>query len=189
MLILFVTHSGGTATTVLYPIEFLRTRLAMDVGSTKDTRQYPRGMRDVFSSTLKSDGMVGMYQGYGIAIFGVILYRALHLGGYDALKSEWLHHSQQTSDLTMGQRFATAQAVSLGAAVVCYPIDSIKRRLMMQSGLPADQRQYRNSSDCLRKILRQEGIRGFYLGMGPNLIRTIGAALVLVGYDTFKALI
>ena len=34
--------AGGTTTTFLYPFEFMRTRLALDVGSS---RMYPRGMR------------------------------------------------------------------------------------------------------------------------------------------------
>ncbi|OEU19010.1 mitochondrial carrier [Fragilariopsis cylindrus CCMP1102] len=74
--------AGGTTTTLLYPIEFMRTRLALDTGSSN--RVYPRGMRDVFHSIWKTDGIRGMYQGYGIALTGIIIYRALHLGGYDA---------------------------------------------------------------------------------------------------------
>jgi len=77
--------AGGTTTTVLYPIEFLRTRLAMDTGT--QSRLYPRGMRDVFCGIWKTDGLRGLYQGYGIALGGVVLYRALHLGGYDACKT------------------------------------------------------------------------------------------------------
>ena len=85
--------AGGTVTTVLYPVEFIRTRLAMDVGrGTVDVpRLYPGGMRDVCSSIWKVDGWRGFYQGYGIALAGVVLYRAFHLGGYDAVKTEILH--------------------------------------------------------------------------------------------------
>ncbi|EED93518.1 predicted protein [Thalassiosira pseudonana CCMP1335] len=170
--------AGGTVLTVLYPLVFARTRLAMDVGrGTIDApRKYPGGMRDVFKSIWKADGWRGFYQGYGIALAGVVVYRALHLGGYDAVKTEILHRR--------GHRF-----VSITAGTACYPIDSVRRRLMMQAGLPKEDRLYKNSFDCFRKVSSVEGIRGFYLGIGPNLIRSFGAALLLVSYDVFKVML
>jgi len=212
-------------TTVLYPVEFVRTRLAMDVGKgTPDApRLYPGGIRDVCLSIWRADGWRGLYQGYGIALAGVVLYRALHLGGYDAVKTEILHRrghraaigdfhitndkkvieltnksnlllggtsgesrSLSSASLTMGERFLAAQIVSIVAGTACYPIDSIRRRLMMQAGLPKEERLYVNSFDCFRKVIATEGARGFYLGMGPNLVRSFGAALLLVSYDVFK---
>lgn len=220
--------AGGTVTTVLYPVEFVRTRLAMDVGKgTVDApRMYPGGMRDVCRSIWKADGWRGLYQGYGIALAGVVLYRALHLGGYDAVKTEILHRrghhvapdgfrimdnkhriimsgannsvpqngfvdskDKATLGLSMGERFLAAQIVSITAGTACYPIDSIRRRLMMQAGLPREKRLYKNSFDCLKKVSASEGVRGFYLGIGPNLVRSFGAALLLVSYDVFKVLI
>jgi len=204
--------AGGTVTTVLYPVEFVRTRLAMDVGrGTVDApRLYPGGTRDVCLSILRADGWRGLYQGYGIALAGVVLYRALHLGGYDAVKTEILHrrghhialgdfhitngknriaHTDRNNillGLTMGERYLAAQIVSIVAGTVCYPIDSIRRRLMMQAGLPREERLYNNSFDCFRRVIATEGARGFYLGIGPNLVRSFGAALLLVSYDVFK---
>eukprot|EP00584_Thalassiosira_punctigera_P020231 CAMPEP_0172551568 /NCGR_PEP_ID=MMETSP1067-20121228/40079_1 /TAXON_ID=265564 ORGANISM="Thalassiosira punctigera, Strain Tpunct2005C2" /NCGR_SAMPLE_ID=MMETSP1067 /ASSEMBLY_ACC=CAM_ASM_000444 /LENGTH=359 /DNA_ID=CAMNT_0013339373 /DNA_START=149 /DNA_END=1225 /DNA_ORIENTATION=- len=170
--------AGGTVTTVLYPVEFVRTRLAMDVGKgTPDApRLYPGGIRDVCLSIWRADGWRGLYQGYGIALAGVVLYRALHLGGYDAVKTEILHRrghraaigdfhitndkkvieltnksnlllggtsgesrSLSSASLTMGERFLAAQIVSIVAGTACYPIDSIRRRLMMQAGLPKEE--------------------------------------------------
>ena len=206
--------AGGTTTTFLYPIEFLRTRLAVDIGTSngkqtnttntptgaqiKIKRLYPNGMRDVFCAIWKTDGVRGLYQGYGIALSGVVLYRALHLGGFDACKTELLYRRQKSlsassSDndltMTMGERIAIAQIVSIVAGTICYPIDSVRRRLMMQAGLPCNERQYKNSIHAFRKIWVSEGVRGFYLGIGPNLIRSVGSALLLVSYDVFKSMI
>lgn len=190
--------AGGTTTTFLYPTEFMRTRLALDAGSSS-SRMYPRGMRDVFSAIWNTDGIRGIYQGYGIALFGVILYRALHLGGYDAFKTELTYRrrsnigqgSSLASDnnalkITMSERFAIAQIVSLIAGTICYPVDSVRRRLMMQAGRSVDGRPYKNSKDAFKKIFMQEGLRGFYLGLGPNIVRSIAGALLLVSYDVFR---
>eukprot|EP00588_Corethron_pennatum_P013512 CAMPEP_0194277190 /NCGR_PEP_ID=MMETSP0169-20130528/9575_1 /TAXON_ID=218684 /ORGANISM="Corethron pennatum, Strain L29A3" /LENGTH=361 /DNA_ID=CAMNT_0039021095 /DNA_START=184 /DNA_END=1269 /DNA_ORIENTATION=- len=182
--------AGGTATTVLYPFEFMRTRLAMDVG-VGSTRTYPRGtMREVFCSTLQTDGMGGLYRGYGVALSGVVLYRALHLGGYDAAKSELAAYSREGEVTGFWTKFGVAQAVSLTAGTICYPIDSVRRRLMMQSGLPpGSERRYNNAIACFAKIWQREGLRGFYLGIFPNMWRSVGGAVLLVSYDEFKAMV
>ena len=201
--------AGGTTTTFLYPIEFLRTRLALDVGTSsgwdgKQTRKYPGGMRDVFCSIWNIDGLRGLYQGYGIALGGVVLYRALHLGGFDACKTELLYRQNLSSSLsssssstttttkttlTMWERFGIAQIVSIVAGTICYPIDSVRRRLMMQAGVPSDERRYNGSVHAFRRIWVEEGMKGFYLGIGPNLIRSVGGAVLLVTYDIFKSMI
>jgi solute carrier family 25 (mitochondrial adenine nucleotide translocator), member 4/5/6/31 len=185
--------AGGTATTVLYPTEFLRTRLALDLG--KSNRQY-RGMWDVSTQILSSDGIRGMYKGYGISLVGSVVYRLLYLGGYDAVKNYWQfwkrsqqQRRQQTEDdfaMTWMERLILAQFVSLVAGTICYPIDSVRRRMMMQAGKPRHEQLYHNSLQCLAQIWKREGIQGFYLGFGPNIFRSIGGALTLVAYDGLK---
>jgi len=170
----------------------------MDTGT--QSRLYPRGMRDVFCGIWKTDGLRGLYQGYGIALGGVVLYRALHLGGYDACKTELIYRRQYqdsynggsssavspTASLTFLERFAIAQVVSIGAGTFCYPIDSVRRRLMMQAGQNPTERLYRNSVHAFRRIFMEEGLRGFYFGIGPNVMRSFGGAMLLVSYDAFK---
>lgn len=210
--------AGATSTTVLYPFEFLRTRLAMDV-SASDKRYYA-GMNDVVRRIYHSDGIRGFFQGYGVALVGGIFYRILFLGGYEALKFEVLSRkvatqevaqrytgpsagtkstarSQVTTDmqkhhlheqqLSWGQRIACAQTISLTAGTCSYPLDSVRRRMMMQAGKAVEKRIYRNSLHCIATVWNTEGLRGFYLGLGPNLIRSIGGALLLVGYDVIRA--
>lgn len=189
--------AGGTTTTLLYPLDFLRTRLALDMGNQAESRLYPRGMRDVLMSIWKTDGFRGYYQGYGIALSGVVLYRALHLGGYDVCKTELVemkrkryeHGHESSISLSWGERIMVAEVVSLVAGTMCYPIDSVRRRLMMQAGVPASLRSYHNSLDAFRKIWIEEGVRGFYLGIGPNIFRSISGALLLVSYDMFKEIL
>ena len=185
--------AGGTSTTLLYPIEFLRTRLAADVVKGTQTGHYEfHGMRHAWTTILKSDGIRGLFQGYGIALFGGIFYRVLFLGGYDVVKSETERSNVSKygdKTLSWGQRILIAQTISLSAGTMSYPLDSVRRRLMMQAGKPHDQRMYRNSIHCVRLVLRTEGIHGFFLGLGPNILRSVSGALLLVAYDGFKAAI
>ncbi len=80
-----------------------------------------------------------------------------------------------------------------------YPIDTVKRRMMTQgnyskmifdpiTGKEIAEKLYRNSWDCLLKIMKQEGLRGLYAGLSVNLVRGFSGSILLVGYDELKVL-
>ena len=200
--------AGATSTSIMYPFEFARTRLAMDMGKddvkslltttkaatgttiAKPTPREYNGMGDVLTKIIQSDGPLGLYRGYGIALFGGIFYRVLYLGGYDIVKNE-LNGSTSSSGGGWTSRIVAAQTISLVSGTLSYPLDSVRRRMMMQSGTAnaggvATAVPYRNSWQCIAYIWRTEGLAGFYLGLGPNLLRSVGGALLLVAYDAFR---
>ncbi len=57
---------------------------------------------------------------------------------------------------------------------------------MMESGKAAVDRQYRGTVDCANKILKTEGVTGFFKGNLSNFWRSIGSSLVLVLYDELQ---
>lgn len=65
-----------------------------------------------------------------------------------------------------------------------YPIDSVRRRMMMEAG--RSERMYKNSLDCVRSVIATEGYRGFYRGLLANMIRGIGTSALLVLYDEIR---
>lgn len=88
--------AGATALTVSYPLEFTYTRLAADTGTAHGApaaagqavrqRQY-NGLVDCLAKTVKSDGVRGVYRGYGPSVAGIIVYRAGYFGLYDFSKA------------------------------------------------------------------------------------------------------
>lgn len=80
--------------------------------------------------------------------------------------------------------WAFAQTTTTLAGVVSYPLDTVRRRLMMQSGR-AD-KMYNGTLDCYRKILANEGINAFFKGAFSNVLRGTGGALVLVLYSKIQ---
>ncbi|EST05704.1 Mitochondrial substrate/solute carrier [Kalmanozyma brasiliensis GHG001] len=61
-------------------------------------------------------------------------------------------------------------AGSIGATIV-YPIDLVKTRMQNQrSSVVGEPLMYKNSIDCVKKVFRNEGLRGFYSGLGPQLL-------------------
>lgn len=72
---------------LLYHLDFARTRLATDavVCHVTGQRQF-KGLIDVYRKTLSSDGIAGLYRGFGVSILGITMYRGMYFGIYDTMK-------------------------------------------------------------------------------------------------------
>ncbi|XP_006131864.1 ADP/ATP translocase 4 [Pelodiscus sinensis] len=174
--------AGATSLCVVYPLDFARTRLAADIGKGLAERQF-KGLGDCIFKIAKSDGLVGLYQGFGVSVQGIIVYRASYFGCYDTIKG-LLPNPKQTPFILS---FLIAQIVTTFSGILSYPFDTVRRRMMMQSG-EAD-RQYKGTIDCFIKIYKQEGLNAFFRGAFSNVLRGTGGALVLVLYDKIKELL
>lgn len=174
--------AGATSLTFVYPLDFARTRLAADVGKGKTGEREFSGLVDCLQKILKADGVYGLYRGFGISVIGIIFYRAAYFGTFDTGKVLLFEDIKKANFFAM---WAFAQAVTVVSGIISYPLDTIRRRLMMQSGR-ADI-LYKNTFDCFQKILRQEGPRAFFKGSLSNVIRGTGGALVLVFYDKIQS--
>lgn len=67
-----------------------------------------------------------------------------------------------------------------------YPFDTVRRRMMMQSGRSKREIMYKNTLDCWIKTAKAEGVGAFFKGSLSNILRGTGGALVLTLYDTLK---
>jgi len=173
--------AGATSLLVVYPLDFARTRLAVDVGSGK-SREFT-GTWDCLRKTAKSSGVFskgGIYNGFVVSCVGIIFYRGAYFGLYDTV-------SDMDSMKGAGflKKFALGYSVTVTAGLLSYPLDTIRRRMMMTSG---GKQKYSSSIDCAIKILRDPkgGVGAMYKGAGSNILRGLAGALVLVGFDYCK---
>ncbi|KAE7995310.1 hypothetical protein FH972_000124 [Carpinus fangiana] len=67
-----------------------------------------------------------------------------------------------------------------------YPIDTVRRRMMMTSGEAV---KYKSSFDAFSQILKNEGPKSLFKGAGANILRAIAGAGVLAGYDKLQVLV
>ncbi|URE13249.1 ADP,ATP carrier protein [Musa troglodytarum] len=71
---------------LLYHLDYARTRLGTDaIESKANSQRQFKGLLDVYRKTV-SDGVAGLYRGFGVSIMGITLYRGLYFGIYDTLK-------------------------------------------------------------------------------------------------------
>lgn len=62
--------------------------LAADVGKGPAERQFS-GLVDCLGKVFKSDGLVGLYRGFGVSVQGIIIYRAAYFGFYDTARGKY----------------------------------------------------------------------------------------------------
>lgn len=172
--------AGASSLLFVYPLDFSRTRLAADVGKQAKDREFT-GLGNCITKVLKSDGPVGLYRGFCVSVIGIIVYRACYFGGYDWGK-QYLFKDFRNANAVLLFCFAE---VNTGISGLCsYPLDTIRRRLMMQSA--RKDILYKGMVDCARKVYKEKGLRAFYKGALSNIFRGTGGALVLVLYEKIQ---
>jgi solute carrier family 25 (adenine nucleotide translocator) protein 4/5/6/31 len=168
--------AGASSLCIVYPLDFARTRLAVDVGSKGGDRQF-NGLVDCLSKVFKSDGPMGLYRGFGISVMGIIAYRGAYFGLFDTGNAILFGEGKTQNFFAM---WGFAQVTTTLAGILSYPLDTVRRRLMMQSG--RKEKMYSGTIDCFKKIAATEGTNAFFKGAASNVLRGTGGALVLVLY-------
>jgi len=82
--------------------------------------------------------------------------------------------------------FGVGWCITVGAGLASYPIDTIRRRMMMTSG---EAEKYSGSIDCFVKIYQKEGVKSYFKGAGANILRGVAGAGVLAMYNQFQMIV
>ena len=135
--------AGSTSLCVVYPLDFARTRLAADVGSGKE-REFS-GLVDCIKKIATKDGPAGLYRGFGISVIGIFAYRATYFGMFDTGKVMLFEDIKKANFFAM---WGFAQTVTVLAGIASYPLDTVRRRLMMTSGKTGADKMYDGTLDC-----------------------------------------
>jgi len=169
--------AGSLSLTVVYSLDFARTRLANDNKGADGKRQF-NGLFDVYKKTLASDGIQGLYRGFVISCVGIFIYRGLYFGLYDTLRPMLLGEKGSA-----GASFFLGWAITIVSGLASYPIDTVRRRMMMTSGGGV---KYAGSFDCAKTVIKNEGFMSLMKGAGANVLRGVAGAGVLAGSDVVK---
>jgi len=173
--------AGASSLLFVYSLDYARTRLANDNKAAKKggSRQF-NGLLDVYRKTLATDGIQGLYRGFNISCVGIVVYRGLYFGMYDSLKPILLTGNLANNFFAS---FLLGWCITIGAGLASYPLDTVRRRMMMTSGEAV---KYKSSMHAFREIVQKEGTKSLFKGAGANILRAIAGAGVLAGYDQLQ---
>nr|GMC57066.1 solute carrier family 25 member 44 [Ipomoea batatas]GMC59487.1 solute carrier family 25 member 44 [Ipomoea batatas]GMC62234.1 solute carrier family 25 member 44 [Ipomoea batatas] len=154
-------------TVALYPISVVKTRLQV-----ADHYAAEKNAFSVFRGVLKTDGIPGLYRGFGTVITGAIPARIIFLTALETIKVTTFRMVEPFK-LSEPTQAAIANGVGGMLASLCsqsifVPIDVVSQRLMVQGY--SGHANYNGGLDVVRKVLKSEGIRGLYRGFGLSVV-------------------
>lgn len=162
--------SGILATTVTYPLDFIRSRLSLQGPS----KQLYNGIWDGMKTVARSEGALALYTGLGVTLLGIIPYAGIQLSTYDIVKQFFgsLRSDGMPSRVDV---FVSGAIGGMVAQTAAFPIELARRRLQVD-GWATGVRQYSGFVDVVLKTVQSEGLRGLYRGLVPNFLKIIPAA-------------
>ncbi|XP_064138543.1 mitochondrial adenyl nucleotide antiporter SLC25A24 isoform X2 [Loxodonta africana] len=172
--------AGATAQTFIYPMEVLKTRLA--VGKTG---QYS-GIFDCAKKIMKHEGLGAFYKGYIPNLLGIIPYAGIDLAVYELLKSHWLDNfAKDTVNPGVMVLLGCGALSSTCGQLASYPLALVRTRMQAQAMLEGSPQL--NMVGLFRRIISKEGVRGLYRGITPNFMKVLPAVgISYVVYENMK---
>jgi len=170
--------AGVMAVAFTYPLDLIRTRL-----STQTKVKHYNGIADAFRKIVASQGVRGLFRGVGTAMTSVAPFSALNFTAYEMLKEYGATYFTTNSIFLSAGYGAASGSIAM---TVLYPLDLLKRRLMVQ-GHGGAQQKYRNGAHAAVTIVREEGVRGLYRGILPSYMKVIPTvSLTWLSYEVMK---
>ncbi|WPH00164.1 Hypothetical protein R9X50_00298700 [Acrodontium crateriforme] len=165
--------AGVTSVTFTYPLDIVRTRLSIQSASfetlKKDAAGKLPGMWETMVMMYKTEGgVLALYRGIVPTVAGVAPYVGLNFMIYESVR-EYFTPAGEANPSSLGK--LGAGAISGALAQTCtYPLDVLRRRFQINtmSGMGY---QYKSIFDAIRVIVSQDGVRGLYKGITPNLLK------------------
>lgn len=159
--------AGAVAQSIIYPLELVRTRLAVCPPGTYT------GIHDVFCKVLRSEGWRAFYRGLTPSMLGIIPYAGVDIAVFEMLKERLLdeYDGYPPAHMILGAGMVSSSI----AQYTAYPLAVVRTRLQAQ-GVGGAPMKYDGMVDVLRKTYSKEGFRGLYKGSLPNLCKLAPAA-------------
>ncbi|KAH7578492.1 hypothetical protein ACOSP7_000208 [Xanthoceras sorbifolium] len=173
--------AGAVAQAVIYPMDLVKTRLQTSVCEGGKAPVLGTLTKDIWVN----EGPRAFYKGLLPSLLGIIPYAGIDLAAYETLKdlsrTYILHDSEPGALVQLGCGTISG---ALGATCV-YPLQVIRTR--MQAQRSSSTTAYKGMSDVFWTTLQNEGYRGFYKGIFPNLLKVVPAAsITYMVYESMK---
>mmetsp|Transcript_28492 Transcript_28492/g.61006 ORF Transcript_28492/g.61006 Transcript_28492/m.61006 type:complete len:361 (+) Transcript_28492:332-1414(+) len=228
----FVVHfSSGmlaeTVTCIIYvPVDVVKERMQVQQAMKSSTSanvnqsaainyQYKNSW-DALQKIVKSEGLRGIYKGYGATLASFGPFSALYFVFYEkckAISRDFIQQQNQNAnegkentgvitdgDLPLLHLVACSSGAGALASFLTSPLDMAKLRLQVQRGKSASSLkssgdpilgrgvQYRGMVDCLRAAYAEGGVQGLFRGAGARVLHFAPATTItMTCYEKCKS--
>lgn len=170
IVLLIISLTGIFTAIITNPIWVLKTRLlSTPAGHSAAYTSATQGMQQIY----KKDGLSGFYRGLTPSLFGVS-HGALQFMIYEQMKI--IQQSRLPPDENLGNVdylfFSGLSKVFAGT--VTYPYQVLRSRLQTYDA----ETTYKGTIDVIQQVWKKEGIKGFYKGLAPNLLRVVPSSCI-----------
>ncbi|KAI0406259.1 mitochondrial carrier domain-containing protein [Xylaria palmicola] len=185
--------AGMAAQFCVYPLDTLKFRLQSEYVSGG-----ARGNALLFQTARKmlaEGGVRAAYRGVTMGLIGMFPYSAIDMGTFELLKVTYIQykakktgcHEEDAQPSTFATGIMGASSGAFGASVV-YPLNVLRTRLQTQ-GTSMHPARYTGIWDVAQKTIKNEGFRGLYKGLMPNLLKVAPAlSITWMVYENTKKL-
>ncbi|XP_066352739.1 probable mitochondrial adenine nucleotide transporter BTL1 [Miscanthus floridulus] len=165
--------AGAMTKAVLAPLETIRTRMVVGVGS--------KHIFGSFVEIVEHNGWQGLWAGNKINMLRIIPTQAIEFGTFECVKRSMASAQEkwkedgcpkiQLGNLKIELPFHLLSPIAIGGAaagiastLVCHPLEVLKDRMTV------NRQAYPSIAIAINKIYRTDGIGGLYAGLCPTLV-------------------
>ena len=164
--------AGILSLVFVYSLDYTYTKLAAD-NKIDEQRQF-KNLADVYKQSFNKDGICGLYRGFGITCAGLVLHRTLFFSLHDLL-IPILKIDRPSFTISL----AFAYGITVISTLITYPIDTICRRMIINSKGDAQIPNYNGSVDCVSRILKNEGFVVLMNGADVSIVKSTAQILMI----------
>lgn len=190
--------AGALTSFLLNPLDLIKVRFQVADGTARSAVPNYTGVVSAFREVVKGEGFRGLYKGVAPAMSGSAISWGLYFYFYERIKGWHVNEGHAGKDGRLGTFTHMSSAMTAGACCVFLtnPLWLVKTRLQLQvekATAPATagsgKAPYGGMLGALRAIVREEGFRGLYRGLGPALLLTSHGAVQFGVYEEMKRLL
>eukprot|EP01116_Phalansterium_solitarium_P017490 TRINITY_DN4318_c0_g1_i1.p1 TRINITY_DN4318_c0_g1~~TRINITY_DN4318_c0_g1_i1.p1 ORF type:complete len:276 (-),score=46.80 TRINITY_DN4318_c0_g1_i1:319-1146(-) len=162
-----------TSSAISVPLDIVSQRLMVQDGRTHVTQHQYRGVANALATIYRSEGVRGLYRGWGATLVTFGPSSSIWWSTYGAL-NERMSRAKVLADHPLAVHGLCGVCAGITSAVLTTPLDVAKTRMQVLN-LPNV-----NILQSMQQIVRQEGWRGLCKGMRPRVLNTVPFSLAMI---------